>query len=286
MAWTAPRTWVTGETVTAALMNTHVRDNLLQAAAAKVTTAGDVVYATGANALARLGIGTPAQFLVGGASAPSWSNTIGNSSNQGIIEVKGTGPYIKWTETDAADPADYWRMMEFDELMYLQWHDNSAGTNNSSLTLAGEDYILHTGTNGQGAGAVVIATDTGGSSALTTSGTIYLTATVATGGPAYVEGFWMVEIARDSAASVSGVQITVREDGNNLSTVFSYGSGNTGIADTIAAASDQHQFGGMFWRRVTASDSSAYQIFIDADDNSRFTANRGHLYVRSIQYPT
>lgn len=29
MAWTAPRTWVAGETVTAAIMNTHVRDNLL-----------------------------------------------------------------------------------------------------------------------------------------------------------------------------------------------------------------------------------------------------------------
>lgn len=28
MAWTTPRTWVTGETVTAALMNTHVRDNM------------------------------------------------------------------------------------------------------------------------------------------------------------------------------------------------------------------------------------------------------------------
>ncbi len=28
MAWTTPRTWVVGEVVTAALMNTHVRDNL------------------------------------------------------------------------------------------------------------------------------------------------------------------------------------------------------------------------------------------------------------------
>ena len=28
MTWTDPRTWVTDETVTAALMNTHVRDNL------------------------------------------------------------------------------------------------------------------------------------------------------------------------------------------------------------------------------------------------------------------
>ena len=28
MAWTAPRTWVTAEVVTGAVMNTHVRDNL------------------------------------------------------------------------------------------------------------------------------------------------------------------------------------------------------------------------------------------------------------------
>lgn len=28
MSWTTPRTWVAGETVTAALMNAHVRDNL------------------------------------------------------------------------------------------------------------------------------------------------------------------------------------------------------------------------------------------------------------------
>ena len=27
MAWTAPRTWTTGELVTAAIMNTHIRDN-------------------------------------------------------------------------------------------------------------------------------------------------------------------------------------------------------------------------------------------------------------------
>lgn len=32
MAWTVPRTWVAGEIVTAALMNTHVRDNLLDLA--------------------------------------------------------------------------------------------------------------------------------------------------------------------------------------------------------------------------------------------------------------
>lgn len=30
MAWTSPRTWVAGEVVTAALLNTHLRDNLLE----------------------------------------------------------------------------------------------------------------------------------------------------------------------------------------------------------------------------------------------------------------
>lgn len=30
MAWTAPRTWVTGELVTAAIQNTHIRDNQLE----------------------------------------------------------------------------------------------------------------------------------------------------------------------------------------------------------------------------------------------------------------
>jgi hypothetical protein len=29
MAWTAPRSWITGEVVTAALLNAHVRDNLI-----------------------------------------------------------------------------------------------------------------------------------------------------------------------------------------------------------------------------------------------------------------
>lgn len=30
MAWTAPRTWIVGEIVTATMLNTHLRDNLLQ----------------------------------------------------------------------------------------------------------------------------------------------------------------------------------------------------------------------------------------------------------------
>lgn len=53
-SWTAPRTWVTGEIVSAANMNTHVRDEFLETAVAKASAAGQVPYATAANALAML----------------------------------------------------------------------------------------------------------------------------------------------------------------------------------------------------------------------------------------
>lgn len=55
MAWTNPKTYVVSAVLTAAEMNTYQRDNMLETAPAKVTTAGDIVYATGANQLARLG---------------------------------------------------------------------------------------------------------------------------------------------------------------------------------------------------------------------------------------
>jgi hypothetical protein len=54
VAWTTPRTWVAGETVTAALMNTHVRDNLKMAGDPWVSYVG-TISATGG---AFLGTGT------------------------------------------------------------------------------------------------------------------------------------------------------------------------------------------------------------------------------------
>lgn len=54
MAWTAARTWVAGETVSASIMNTHVRDNLLETVPAKATAAGQIPYSTGGSAIAML----------------------------------------------------------------------------------------------------------------------------------------------------------------------------------------------------------------------------------------
>jgi hypothetical protein len=72
MVWTAPKTWTIGEVLTAANMNAQLRDNLLETMVAKVTTAGDIVYATAANALARLGIGATGAIMYVTGGAPAW----------------------------------------------------------------------------------------------------------------------------------------------------------------------------------------------------------------------
>lgn len=53
MSWTAPLTWVAGNVLTAAQLNQQVRDNMLETAPAKATTAGGLFLATGTNAIAQ-----------------------------------------------------------------------------------------------------------------------------------------------------------------------------------------------------------------------------------------
>lgn len=52
MAWTSPKTFAANAVLTAAELNTHLRDNLNETAVAKSTTAGQYPVATAANALA------------------------------------------------------------------------------------------------------------------------------------------------------------------------------------------------------------------------------------------
>lgn len=72
MAYTAGFTAITGATFTAAQYNTNVRDNF--SAIWAYTTAGDIVYASSATALARLGIGASGKYLKSTGSAPSWAD--------------------------------------------------------------------------------------------------------------------------------------------------------------------------------------------------------------------
>ena len=55
-------------------MNTHVRDNLRVSETSQVTTAGDIVYATGPNAITRLAAASPFANLMtaSSGSVPAW----------------------------------------------------------------------------------------------------------------------------------------------------------------------------------------------------------------------
>jgi len=63
-------TAVTGATYTAAQYNTNTRDTLSELCV--FSTAGDLMYASGAYTLARLGIGTDGKYLGANGSAPAW----------------------------------------------------------------------------------------------------------------------------------------------------------------------------------------------------------------------
>ena len=64
MAWTTPLTWASGRIVTAADLNTYIRDNQLQTAGAIFSAQGDILYGVGANEPGRLGKSTTStQYL-------------------------------------------------------------------------------------------------------------------------------------------------------------------------------------------------------------------------------
>lgn len=97
MSWTAPRTFVTGELETASIFNTHLRDNLLETAPAKVTTKGDSVWGTGANAIVRLGVGPNGEMLIadsGSSQGVKWTSelTVDEASRE-VVVGDGTGRY-------------------------------------------------------------------------------------------------------------------------------------------------------------------------------------------------
>ena len=88
MAWTDGVDKSTGDVITAAIWTSYLGsgDGIDEMETAKVTSAGDIVYATGDNALARLGVGSARQVLQmnSGASAPEYA-----ASAQSTMSAKG-----------------------------------------------------------------------------------------------------------------------------------------------------------------------------------------------------
>ena len=88
MAWTDGVDKSSGDVITAAIWTSYLGagDGIDAMETAKVTTAGDIVYATGDNALSRLGVGSARQVLQmnSGVSAPEYA-----ASAQSTMTAKG-----------------------------------------------------------------------------------------------------------------------------------------------------------------------------------------------------
>ena len=98
MAWSSPRTWVNGELVTAALLNSGIRDLLNELW--KYTTKGDIAVATSATSISRLGVGTNGQALV--ADSPQTTGV--KWGNGPIVPIGGI---ILWSGSVASIPAGW-----------------------------------------------------------------------------------------------------------------------------------------------------------------------------------
>jgi hypothetical protein len=93
-----------------------------------ITTAGDILYGTAADTVARLGIGTAGQVLKvnSGATAPEWGAASSTVTYSGVAVKKTAAQSIN----NATFTAITWDSEDFDIGSY---HDNS--TNNSRITI-------------------------------------------------------------------------------------------------------------------------------------------------------
>ena len=102
MAWTTPRSWTTGEVVTAALLDAQIKGNMDLTAPAIMTTAGDIIYASGANTPARLAKDANSTRVLtntGTSNVPAWAQVTLTSGVTGTLPV-GNGGSGATTLTD------------------------------------------------------------------------------------------------------------------------------------------------------------------------------------------
>lgn len=91
MAWTTPAAPGASALVTNSYWTTQVTNNFNETAPAKVTTKGDMIYATGANALTRLALGGAYYIMTSSGSTPQWVSKL---TVQQAVSENGDAMYI------------------------------------------------------------------------------------------------------------------------------------------------------------------------------------------------
>ena len=94
MAWTTPATWSTGQIVEASDLNAQIKGNMELTAPAIFSAQGDILYATGANAPARLAKDTNATRSLtntGTNNNPAWAQVALATGVSGTLPVANGG---------------------------------------------------------------------------------------------------------------------------------------------------------------------------------------------------
>lgn len=114
MAWTAPRTWTPGETVTASLMNAHVRDNLNTLAV--FSRGGTIVNPNGITATINIivwyatvacTVTNVRGYRVGGGASTSSINARKNGTSNHLSSAKVLTNADTWYDGGAVQNATY-----------------------------------------------------------------------------------------------------------------------------------------------------------------------------------
>jgi hypothetical protein len=173
-SWTAPRTWTTGETVTASLLNVHVRDNetVLRAGGFAVSSQaiGDLLCASSTTQFARLAdVATGSVLQSGGAGAcPAYASTLTLSGfGTHSLSAAGTGNQALLV-TNTSSGTTMAALLRA-----------TAGTTSGQMTAYSQGYTTgtydvqaSTAFSGNGAGGISIAaTDSAGVIRMFTGGT-------------------------------------------------------------------------------------------------------------------
>ena len=95
MAWTNPRTWVAAEDLTAALLNTHLRDNFDETAPAIATVAGRFIMTDGANSIVERNPSEDNVLTAQGSTSTSYTNL--GTTGPVVTVTCGTAVYIAIT---------------------------------------------------------------------------------------------------------------------------------------------------------------------------------------------
>ena len=138
MPWTAPRTWVASEDVTAAIQNAHIRDNFNETAPGVASAAGRLIVTTGVNAIAER---IPASgFVTTSETTTSTSFTDLSTAGPAVTVTSGTSALIIVSAQLRNDTTNAFSRMSF----AVSGATTDAANNNRALAQqvdAGDNWV-------------------------------------------------------------------------------------------------------------------------------------------------